>query len=105
MRESASPFPVLNRRDFWRVGAVSITGAALGPLSVPVRAAASSRVTPRGGAECVIFLNLVGGPSQMDTFDVKEYPFTPQDLDIRTLPVGYRWPFGLLPQTSWYPGR
>lgn len=101
MRESASPFPVLSRRDFWRVGAVSITGAALGPLSVrPVHAAASSRVTPRGGAECVIFLNLVGGPSQMDTFDVKEYPFTPQDLDIRTLPVGYRWPFGLLPQTA-----
>ena len=100
MLEIANPFPVLSRRDLWRVGAVSITGAALGPLSSPMRAAAGSRATPRGGAECVIFLNLVGGPSQMDTFDVKEYPFTPQDLDMRTLPVGYRWPMGLLPQTA-----
>lgn len=100
MRESTIPFPVLNRRDFWRVGAVSITGAAIGPLGQPMLAAAGPAVTPRGGAECVIFLNLVGGPSQMDTFDVKEYPFTPQDLDIRSLPVGYRWPMGLLPNTS-----
>ena len=93
-------FPPLTRRDFWRVGAVSITGAALGTTSAPLRAAAGERVEPRGGAECVIFLNLVGGPSQMDTFDVKEYKFTPQDLDIQTLPQGYRWPMGLLPRTA-----
>ena len=100
MPESASDLPMLTRRDFWRVGAVSVTGAALAPLAGPLRAAAGARVEPRGGAECVIFLNLVGGPSQMDTFDVKEYKFTPQDLDIRTLPLGYRWPFGLLPKTA-----
>jgi hypothetical protein len=32
MQESASAFPMLTRRDFWRVGAVSVTGAALAPL-------------------------------------------------------------------------
>ncbi len=100
MTESSNHLPTLTRRDFWRVGAVSVTGAALAPMAGRLHAAGGARVEPRGGAECVIFLNLVGGPSQMDTFDVKEYKFTPADLDIRTTPRGYRWPFGLLPKTA-----
>ncbi|MEX2263174.1 MAG: DUF1501 domain-containing protein [Bryobacteraceae bacterium] len=100
MQEIGSDLPLLTRRDFWRVGAVSITGGTLLPMAGRLNAAATSRVEPRGGAECIVFLNLVGGPSQMDTFDVKEYKFTPQDLDIQTLKLGYRWPFGLLPKTA-----
>lgn len=91
--------PVLTRRDFWRVGAVSVVGRALLPMwEQRLNAAATERVQPRGTAECVIFLNLVGSPSQMDTFDVKEAEWTPADLDIRTTKQGFRWPHGLLPR-------
>ncbi len=93
-------FPTLTRRKFFQYGAVSVTGGALTPLAQPVRAAATSKVTPRGSADCVIFLNLVGGPSQMDTFDYKQYRFTPEDLDPRPHKLGITWPHGLLPRTA-----
>jgi hypothetical protein len=92
--------PVLSRRRLLQVGSVSITAGFLQPLAKPVRAATTANATPRGGAECVVVLNLVGGPSQMDTFDVKDYPFTPADLDIRTHKLGIRWPYGLLGKTA-----
>src|SRR5260370_33181989 len=90
--------PAWTRRDLWHVGAVSIVGRSLLPLvSQPAHAATTTHVTPRGGADCVIFLNLVGSPSQMDTLDVKEGKWTPSDLDIRTTKQGVRWPYWLLP--------
>ncbi len=98
-QETKTDLPTLTRRDLWRVGAISIVGRSLLPLvSQPAHAATTTQVTPRGGADCVIFLNLVGSPSQMDTFDVKEGKWTPSDLDIRTTKQGFRWPYGLLPR-------
>ena len=93
-------FPTLTRRELCRAGAVTIAGGALAPMIRPLNAKSEARAEARGGAECVIVVNLVGGPSQMDTFDVKEYPTTPEDLDIRTTKLGYRWPYGLLPKTA-----
>ena len=99
MSEHKMHLPVLTRRDFWRVGGVSIVGRALLPMvQQRLNAAATERVQPRETAECVVFLNLVGSPSQMDTFDVKEAKWTPADLDIRTTKQGFRWPYGLLPR-------
>ncbi len=92
-----NPIPRLTRREFCRVGAVSVVGGSLLPMVGSLNAAADAKVEPRGGADCVIVLNLVGGPSQMDTFDVKELKPTPADLDIRNSKLGYRWPHGLLP--------
>ncbi|MDX1982831.1 MAG: DUF1501 domain-containing protein, partial [Bryobacteraceae bacterium] len=93
-------FPILTRRRLLQAGAVTITGGALAPLAGPLKAAAREKVTPRASADCVIFLNLVGGPSQMDTFDYKDYRFTPQDLDARTHKLGIKWPYGLLGRTA-----
>ena len=62
----------MNRRKFFQLGALSVTGGSLTPLARPLRAATTEKVSPRGSAECVIFVNMVGGPSQMDTFDLKE---------------------------------
>ncbi len=93
-------FPRLSRREFCRVGSVSVVGGSLLPMAGNLNATSDRRVEPRGGADCVICLNLVGGPSQMDTFDVKELKPTPEDLDIRTTHLGYRWPYGLLPKLA-----
>ena len=100
MAREFTSFPRLSRREFCRVGSVSVVGGSLLPMAGNLNAASDQSVEPRGGADCVICLNLVGGPSQMDTFDVKELKPTPQDLDIRTTHLGYRWPYGLLPQLS-----
>ncbi len=101
MSEYKTNFPTLTRRDLWRVGAVSVVGRALLPLvGTGLNAATDDKVKTRGSADCVIFLNLVGSPSQMDTFDVKEGSWTPENLDVRTTKLGYKWPYGLLPKMA-----
>jgi hypothetical protein len=75
-------------------------GLEMAPLWKPSAVRAEQRVAPRGSADSVIFLNLRGGPSQMDTFDVKEGPWTPQDFDIRTTKQGFQWPYGLMPKLT-----
>ena len=93
-------FPSLTRRDFLRLGSLGITGYSLLPILQPHNVQANAKVQPRGGAEVCIFLFLAGGPSQLDTFDVKEGNWTPQDFDIQTIRQGLRMPVGLLPELS-----
>ncbi len=100
MRKLSTDLPILNRRKFFQLGALSVTGGWLTPLARPLRATAAEKVSPRGSAECVIFVNMVGGPSQMDTFDLKELKTTPANLDVRTTKHGLKWPYKLLPQTA-----
>ncbi len=90
----------ISRRDLLRVGAVTLSGSPFTLFPREMRAASEEKVSPRGSADCVVFVNLVGGPSQMDTFDLKESKTTPADLDVRTAPNGVRWPYGLLPKTA-----
>ncbi|MEZ5364018.1 MAG: DUF1501 domain-containing protein [Bryobacterales bacterium] len=92
--------PVLSRREAFRLGALSVLGYGLAPLVEPSRVRADSNVTPRGSAESVIFINLRGGPSQMDTFDAKMAKWTPEDFDIRRASNGALWPHGLLPKLA-----
>lgn len=49
---------------------------------------ASAGVAPRGTAKACIFINMNGGPSQLDTFDPKDGPWNPADADIRQYPGG-----------------
>src|ERR1700676_4598439 len=95
-----SELPVLNRRTFFQLGALSVTGGGLPPLARPPPGGTTEKVGPRGSAECVIFVNMVGGPSQMDTFDLKELKSTPANLDVRTTKQGLKWPYRLLPETA-----
>ena len=96
----AIPIPKLTRRDFFRVGSVGVAGYHLLPIVKPKNVQAAARVEPRGGAEVSILLFLAGGPSQIDTFDLKEGPWTPEDFDIRTVKPGLRMPVGLMPKLS-----
>ncbi len=91
-------FPRLSRRESLRLGALTVAGYGLDPVS-GLRELRGETGTPvRGSADCVIFLNLQGGPSQMDTFDVKEGKWGPENRDIRTVKQGYQWPVGFLPK-------
>ncbi len=64
----------IQRRDFLKVGA--LTGVGLS-LSQYLRLAAAGAVRPGAKATSAIFVNLGGGPSHMDTFDLK--PDAPSD--------------------------
>ena len=57
----------MKRRDFLKVGAVGGAGLGLAGYLQLVEAGA----VREGGAKSAIFINLPGGPSHMDTFDLK----------------------------------
>lgn len=74
----------LTRRDFLRTGAATAVVATLPPLAQ----AAPARVTAT--ADSCILINLVGGPSQLDTFDPK--PNAPSDIRGPFRPIPTRVP-------------
>ena len=57
-----------SRRDFLRVGAAGFGGLTLGSY---LRAAESGKIASAAKAKAAIFINLPGGPTHMDTFDLK----------------------------------
>ncbi|QDU40722.1 hypothetical protein Mal4_50820 [Maioricimonas rarisocia] len=58
----------LKRRDFLRVGALGVSGVTLGSF---LRLSEAGQVAGAAKARSAIFINLPGGPSHMDTFDLK----------------------------------
>ncbi len=84
----------LTRRELLRLGGLSVVGGYLNPFDAAnVRAAGNE--TPRGTARQVVFVNLEGGMSQVDSFDAKEGTWTPDYFDIRTCANGLRLPHGV----------
>lgn len=58
-------------------------GSAAGASLLRAEEIAGRGVTPRGTARAVVFFNLNGGPSHLDTFDPKDGPWNPRDVDLR----------------------
>ena len=100
MSEKRTYVPTVTRRQFFQVGAVGVSGFYLQPFLQPLQTHAKEKVEARGTAEYCIFLNLAGGASHVDTFDIKEERWTPPDFDIRTIKPGIRMPYGLFPELS-----
>ena len=57
----------LHRRDFLKVGAIGATGLSLANYLQM----ADAGELQKGTAKSAIFINLTGGPSHMDSFDLK----------------------------------
>lgn len=91
--------PTLSRRMVLRAGSALLAGFDLAPLAGPLRAARSA-TKPRGSADTCIFVFLGGGLSHIDSFDLKEGPWTPQDFDIREVAPGLKLPVALFPKLS-----
>jgi hypothetical protein len=89
---------LLTRREAFKVGAAAVSAYWFLPLLEPVNVYAQSKVKPRGSARFVIFVMLDGGQSQVDTWDLKEGKWTPQNFDIREIEPGIKWPMALFPQ-------
>jgi hypothetical protein len=80
MPMSTSPSPnchlPFSRRRF-------LFGAAAGSSLLQAEDIAGSGVITRGTARAVVFFNLDGGASHLDTFDPKDGAWNPRDVDIR----------------------
>ena len=100
-RFKGTPFwgrPQIGRRMFFRHLATALSGYFLLP-SRPMETVAKAAVTPLGTAKNCIFILLTGAPSHIDTFDLKEGPWTPAYFN----PTSYgdlRFPQGLMPNIA-----
>jgi hypothetical protein len=96
--QNISLLPRLGRRMFFRHVASAISGYFLLP-GRPGETVARAAVTPIGTAKNVIFVLMTGAPSHVDTFDLKEGPWTPSFM----APTSYgdlRFPQGLMPNLA-----
>ncbi|MSO23046.1 MAG: DUF1501 domain-containing protein [Acidobacteria bacterium] len=84
--------PILTRRQMLKFGALTLSGFELLPMLRPFAVKAGEKAHPRGSADYCIFVFLQGGPSHIDSFDLKEGRWTPQDFDVRTVQPGLRIP-------------
>lgn len=69
------------RRDALRLGGLGLACAAADGF-LPQRVAAGSKVTPRGTARNVLFYEINGAISHLESWDFKENAGTPKDLDV-----------------------
>ena len=87
--------PHMGRRMFFRHVTSAVGGYMLLPTQ-PGETVAQAAVTTKNTAKNVIFVLMSGGPSHVDTFDLKEGAQTPSTF----APTSYgeiRWPVGLMP--------
>lgn len=96
----ASPFPKLSRREFFKIGTTTFMGFHLLPIIGSLNAFAEDGAKPRGTAERCIFVFLVGGPPQLDTFDLKEGRWTPEDFGVKKIHPELSMPMGLFPKLT-----
>ncbi|MFN0119045.1 MAG: DUF1501 domain-containing protein, partial [Blastocatellia bacterium] len=88
--------PSLTRREILRAGGVSLVGGFLNAFQ-PFNVRAAQKVRPLTTARQVLFLNVEGGMSQVDTLDAKEGSWTPPYFDIRSFGE-LKLPAGLMTQ-------
>jgi hypothetical protein len=73
-----------NRREFIKIGGLGVAAYALMNTLEGTEVLTQASVSPRNTASACIFINLAGGPSHLDTFSVKQGPWTPSDWNIDT---------------------
>src|SRR5712692_7298203 len=72
-----------SRRDLLKLGGLGLLAASADAVW-PLRAASTgSKVQPRGSARNVLFFEISGAISHVESFDFKETAGTPKDLDVR----------------------
>ena len=77
-----------SRRELLRLGGLGLLGASMDNVW-PLRASSTGdKVQPRGNARKVVYFEISGAISHVESFDFKENAGTPKDLDIREVYPG-----------------
>ena len=95
MKPVTPHLPRLNRREMLRIGGLSVLGGFVTAFR-PHNVWAEERVRPMGTARQVLFVNIEGGMSQVDTLDAKEGPWTPNYFEIKQY-GDLKLPSGIMP--------
>lgn len=90
------------RRELLRYGGLGLAGASVGLTWPPQIQAAEtgSKIHPRGNARNVIFYEISGAISHLDTFDFKDNPAVPKDFVVSKIPTGIYFPVNFLPRIA-----
>src|SRR5688572_17036632 len=95
MTRLTNHLPQLTRRHLLRIGGLSLVGGFLTAFR-PSNVFAKPNAKPMGTARQVLFINLEGGLSQVDSLDAKEGPWTPNYFEIKTY-GDLKLPYGIMP--------
>lgn len=90
------------RRELLQFGGLGLAGAAVHALW-PLRIAASGaapKALPRGNARNVVFYEISGAISHLESFDFKDNPGTPKDFHVTKLPTGIYFPVNFFPRIT-----
>jgi len=77
-----------SRRDLLSIGGAGLLAACVDAVWPLKLAAGNSKVHPRGNARNVLFYEISGAISHVESFDFKETAGTPKDLDVRRMNSG-----------------
>src|SRR5688572_5216512 len=90
------------RRELLKYGGLGLVGASIEGIRAPRARAANigTKVQPRGTAKNVIFYEISGAISHLDTFDFKDNPAVPKDSKVEKLPTGIYFPVNFLPRIA-----
>ncbi len=94
MQSNQRNIPFLTRRALLQAGGVSLVGGFLNSFR-PFNVRAQEKAKPLGTARQVLFINLEGAMSQIDSLDAREGSWTPKDYDIRSFPNDLKLPYGV----------
>jgi hypothetical protein len=88
-----------SRRELLKFGGLGIAAAsASATWPLKLHANSTTKVKPRASARNVIFFEISGAISHIDSFDFKENEATQKDFDVRRIPTGIYLPHALFPR-------
>lgn len=92
---------IINRRVFFAIAGTGVAGYFLSPLDLFAQSGSAyqSQAKILNTAKNVIFVLLSGAPSQIDTFDLRVGPWTPEDFRPTSID-GIDFPEGLMPNLA-----
>lgn len=103
--EEGGSFPIFgegfSRRKFLRIAGTTIVASYFADVTSPRLLADATAASPAllNSARNCIFIFLSGGPSHIDTWDLKEGPWTPADFTPASFGA-LRFPQGLMPNIA-----
>ncbi|MGI8992287.1 MAG: DUF1501 domain-containing protein [Bryobacteraceae bacterium] len=88
-----------SRRELLKFGGLGVLGASIdGVWPLQLRANPAVKTKPRGSARNIVFFELAGALSHVDSFDFKENVSTQKDFDVRKTSTGVYLPHALFPR-------
>src|SRR5262245_24790656 len=90
------------RRELLKYGGLGLAGACA-EVMMPrgLKAAGSGKkVNPRSSAKNVVFYEISGAISHIESFDFKENAATPKDFQVSKLSTGIQFPVNMFPRIT-----